>query len=370
MNIESKIGNLKFQQPLWLWPILLPLAMAYRLGIVFRNTLFKLGLSRIHSAMCPVISVGNLTVGGTGKTPLIDFLLRVALEAGKKPVVISRGYGRRGGDIVVRVKACEGWPPDAAVLGDEPALLARRHPQVPVYVCRRRARAARLAEAWDKPDLILLDDAFQHRGLARDLNLLLIDAGKGLGNGRLLPFGPLREPPSALERADVVLLTKPDTHKTEVIRAGWRNRIPETTPVFLCPYVPRGITALEGNRAWVPDSLQGKRVSLVCGIADPGGFSRTVHALGGEVGEQWAFGDHHAYQAPDLARLDAALAESARHASTPDGPPRWLTTGKDAVKLRGRLIHGQYLGVLEMEMLPEPAARAFFFDFISKGGIK
>lgn len=379
MTPAKSSGNPFFQPPFWSRPFLFPVGLAYGVLVRFRLFLFRLGVLRQFRAACPVIAVGNLTVGGTGKTPMVDFLLRASQQAGKRPVVLSRGHGRRSRSRLSRSRSDEQWAPDAVGLGDEPALLSLRNPGVPVYVGKRRAETARLAALWDAPQLIVLDDAYQHLRLARDLNVLLIDGEHGLGNGRMLPLGPLREPPGAMGRADVVLLTKTGPGEASPLREMLAPHLAAHVPVFTCQYQPRLLGVADGSREYAPEALRGRTVRLVCGIARPDGFASTVEALGARVDRLWAFPDHHPYHLEDIRLLDQALEEvvdagehEAREnadSTAPPGLPLWLTTEKDAVKLRGRLKNPGRLGVLEMAMVPEPDAQAFFFDFIRKCGM-
>ncbi|MEE8436156.1 MAG: tetraacyldisaccharide 4'-kinase [bacterium] len=378
--------NPMFQPPLWSRPFLFPVGLAYWILVRFRLFLFRIGVLRQTRASRPVIAVGNLTVGGTGKTPMVDFLVRESQRAGKRPVVLSRGHGRLGRSRLSRSRSDEQWAPDAVALGDEPALLSLRNPGVAVYVGKQRTETARLAILWDAPDLIILDDAYQHLRLARDLNVLLIDGEQGLGNGRMLPLGPLREPAGAIGRADVVLLTKTAAGEASPVREMLAPHLAAHVPVFTCQYQPRLLGVLDGSREFSPDALRDQTVCLVCGIARPDGFITTVEALGARVDKVWALPDHHPYHLEDLRVLDEALdevtgevvdAEKHEHWNNTDstalpglpGLPLWLTTEKDAVKLRGRLKTPGRLGVLEMAMVPEPDAQAFFFDFIQKCGI-
>jgi tetraacyldisaccharide 4'-kinase len=255
----------------------------------------------------------------------------------------------------------------AEEMGDEPCMLARRNPAVPVYVGRNRAAAGRLAEIVDRPNVIVLDDAFQHLRLARDLNVLLVDAEQGLGNGLLLPLGNLREPAAAMRRADVVLITKAGLGDAEALRRRLETWLPgpdgtgeaARVPVFSCGYSSQRLMRLDGGASLPLSTLRGTETSLWCAIAQPEGFRKSLEGLGATVREMRAFRDHHPYTAAELAGLDLRLADAPADAA------QWLTTSKDAVKLQGRLEHEDRLWVLEMEVVPEPAARAFFFDFLS-----
>jgi tetraacyldisaccharide 4'-kinase len=306
----------------------------------------------------PVVAVGNLTLGGSGKSPLVEYLLRMAGGAGLKGVAVSRGYGRRGGGLM-RVRWDDGVKATPEEIGDEPCMIAGRNPTLAVYVGNDRAAAARLAEIVDRPDVIVLDDAFQHLRLARDLNVLLIDADRGLGNGLLLPLGDLREPVSAMARADVILITKAGPGDADGLARRLARHARAGVPVFRCDYRPRGLIRLDGEAQQPLSALRGKAVTLVCAIAQPEGFRRVVEEQGARVHTLRAYRDHHPYTPRDLAWLDEGLA------AAPSGEALWLTTEKDAVKLRGRLEQARNLWVLEMEVVPEPACEAFFFDFLS-----
>lgn len=349
-----------------LWPLLFVLSLLYRLAVLLRTAAYARGWLKPHRAACPVISVGNLAVGGSGKTPLVEYLLRESLRAGKRPVCLTRGYRGHSRAALMRVRVSEGLPADPVALGDEPAMLARRNPDVTLYVGRARRSAARLAALWDAPELIVLDDGFQHLPLARDLDLLLIDAERGLGNGRLLPLGPLREPLRAGRRADAVLITKANLGDAQAVRRQVEQALGDGLPVFTCDYTPRRLKRLDGAAERPPCALAGQPVNLVCGIASPTGFVRSVEQLGAQVATVRCYPDHHDYGSDDLEWLDAALAEVAEGA---DAPPRWLTTEKDAVKLVGRLRHPERLWVLEMAVVPDADARAFLIEFIEKSGI-
>ena len=185
------------------------LSVIYGFLVRFRLVLYQKEWLRSRHPGVPVISVGNLTVGGTGKTPLVSFLTQSAKDAGFKPAIISRGYRNRSQSKIQRVRFCENSVVDAAVFGDEPTMLAKDNPEIPVYVSPSRVDAAKMAKEWDDPGLLILDDAYQHLAIARDLNLLLVDAERGFGNKQLLPLGPLREDLESVGRADAVAVTQP-----------------------------------------------------------------------------------------------------------------------------------------------------------------
>jgi tetraacyldisaccharide 4'-kinase len=259
----------------------------------------------------------------------------------------------------MRVCLGEGSPAGPEWMGDEPYLLASRNPAHAFYVGSDRVAAARLAQLHDQPDLILLDDGYQHLRLARQLNVLLVDAERGLGNGHMLPLGVLREPVSALARADVILISKASLGDAEGLARRLKERHRVGVPVFRCDYRPTRLARLDGQAERPPDALAGSQVSLVCAIAQPGGFVRAVEELGARVDTLRALRDHDPFGPGEVRALERLTAEA-----DPDRP-QWLTTEKDAVKLKGRIANPERVWVLEMEVVPEPAAAAFFFDFLS-----
>lgn len=323
-----------------------------------RAARYASGRARTARLAAPVVSVGNLTAGGSGKTPIVDWLLGEALRQGRRPAVLSRGYGRRGRADLIRLRGVAAADPEA--VGDEPYWLAGRHPDVPVVLGRRRAVAGRLAETWDAPDLILLDDGFQHLPLARDLNLLLVDAARGLGNGRVLPAGWLREPPAAAARADAVILTGTDGGDPDRAMAALNGHLRPGTPVFRFGYGPAILRRLDREAEMPPERLAGREVALVCGIARPAGFVAAVEALGARVGRLEARPDHEPYGPAVLTALDRSLGAGSEESAL------WLTTEKDAVKLRGRLDRPERLWVLEMAVAPDPAWAPVFAEFLAR----
>jgi tetraacyldisaccharide 4'-kinase len=264
----------------------------------------------------PVISVGNLTVGGAGKTPVTLALAQRLSARGRRPAVLSRGYGRRSREPLE-------VSPDARVeaAGDEPLLLARRGCRV--FVGSRRAALAELAIRRGA-DVLLLDDGLQHHGIARDLDVIVVDASNAFGNGRLLPAGPLREPVSALRRVrlGVVWLTRCDL-----------PRDPRTLELSAFPAIE---SAYDGQA-----DLRGKRLFLFAGIARPESFAATVRGLGGEIaGTRW-FRDHHLFTSRELANL-RETAGNAQLVTTEKDLARIVTPGGIvAVRVDVRILRGE-----------------------------
>ena len=287
-----------------------------------------------------VISVGNLVVGGTGKTPLSLGLAKYLQSLGWKPAILSRGYKRKEeGPAKVSLK---GESSEAVLeFGDEPVLMACRAKPVPVWVGKDRWAAGKLAIENDDADILILDDGFQHLALERNLDLVLLDALKPLGNGALLPLGPLREPPEHLDRADAIILTRAEnSEKTVNTRSRISEWLPEK-PVFSCTHRLTGLrVGIDGQR--VPlEALRGENVVAFAGIARPEGFFRLLQQAGIVVSRCLAFPDHHPYQASDLLMLRKAMDEN--------DTPFLITTEKDMVRLSPQFQAFTLAAVLELD---------------------
>ena len=299
-------------------------ALGYGAAVRLRSAGYSLGLLRVQRLPCGVVCVGNLTVGGTGKTPMVITLARRLTDGGRKVAVLLRGYGRTGSGVEV-VSDGRDLFLDWRRAGDEAVLLAKSLPGVPIVVGGERVAAGRLAVQRFGPDTLLLDDGFQHRQLHRDLDLVMLDATDPFGGGRLLPRGRLREPVAALKRAHAVLLSRTD-QASEV--AGLRRRLEQVipgVPQVLTRHRPSGLTDLAGGGERPLESLRGRRVLAMSGIANPLAFHRTLADLGAVLAAALAFPDHHPYGPADLARV-AAVAREA-------GAELVVTTEKDAVRM-------------------------------------
>ena len=270
----------------------------------------------------PVISVGNLTFGGTGKTPTVIALARDLVRMGRRPAVLTRGYKRLDDEQVVVV----GPKPrqTATEVGDEPLEMARRLPGVPVIVDADRVRGGTEAQRLGA-DVVLLDDGFQHLKLERDLDLVLIDAGDPWSGGRMPPLGRLREPAAVLERADAVLITKAPAEWRPVVAdiESVIDRVAPRLQVFISRVRPRRVNV--PGEGWLgPEVLTGRRVMAFAALGRPDGFAETLTETGAEIVATKWFPDHHAYTDQDLSEIvDQAAAASAIP----------VTTAKDAVKL-------------------------------------
>lgn len=295
--------------------LLAPLGWLYGTILAFRLQAYRIGLKPIYRAEVPVISVGNLAAGGTGKTPTVDWFIKAGQALGKRVAVVSRGYGGSWREGVGVVCAGQGVLMQPSVSGDEPCLLARRNPEALVLVARRRAEGVRKAVQEHGADLVILDDGFQHLAVHRDLDLVLLDAKRPLGNGQVLPAGILREFPRALRRADLLMLTR--SSGGEAFEGGCG------TEVLHARHLP-GRTFYDLAGAAVESaSLAGKRGIAFAGIADPGQFFEGMKALGLHLADTVALGDHVEYSPDVLARVLRRSREA----------DYLVTTEKDGVKL-------------------------------------
>ena len=325
-----------------------PLSGLYGAALSARARLYRSGRFRSERAAVPVVSVGNLTFGGTGKTPFVEFLARRLRFEGWRPAILSRGYGRTSRGPVV-VSAGMGPLVDAREGGDEPVAMARRLPVVPVVVAERRHEAA-VAATELGADLLLLDDGYQHLALARDVDLLLLDAADPFGGGRLPPAGTLREPLSALARADAFVFTRVDRGTPPPEAREELSRVNPRAPVFTARIRSAGLTDESGSPV-TSSTLTGRRFVAVCGIAHPQAFVASLKELELAPEELLAFPDHHRYGRRDLARI--------RRAADRTGSAWIATTGKDAVKLEGRTSLPVVVVKLDVEIV-EPG----FFPFL------
>lgn len=298
----------------------------YRAAVNWRNRRFDRAHARVERVGVPVISVGNLTLGGTGKTPMVEWIARWIGERGVRVGLVSRGYG-----------ATEGRKNDEA-LELELALPGVPHVQNP-------DRVAASLEAINEfgCEMILLDDGFQHRRLARDLDIVLLDASAPFGFEHVFPRGMLREPIEGLERAGVVCLTRADL-LDESQRTTIRRRVAELAPrAAWCEaaHVASGLVDAAGRRNTV-GHIAGRRIAAFCGIGNPAAFRRTLESGGGEVVWWREFPDHHAYGGADQDEIAAGAGAN-------DGE-LVVSTRKDLVKLPVERIGDRPLWALAIEM--------------------
>ena len=305
--------------------LLSAVAGSYRGLLASREWLYARGVLASRALDCPVVSIGNLTVGGTGKTPAVELAVRTLRELGHRPGVLSRGYGRRSQGVQVVADAAS-IRLDAEEGGDEPYLLARRLPGVPIVVGSNRFEAGTVARERFGITALVLDDGFQHRTLSKDLEIVMARAVNPWGNGRLLPGGPLREPLAGLTRAHVVVATGARRAEDAAAVRASVERLAPGVPVLTAVHEPTECFEASAMR-FVPLSALGKtRLVAFAGIGTPDGFSRTLRDTAVDVTAFEPFADHHWYTREDLARLDRRAADT--------GAEGVITTEKDWVRLR------------------------------------
>jgi tetraacyldisaccharide 4'-kinase len=333
---------------------LAPLGMLYGALTRARAGLYRTGFLKTESVGAPVVSVGNLTAGGTGKTPLVEWVASALAGEGLRACVLTRGYGRA--DERRRVVASDGERvlADVAECGDEPRLLSEKLLGAASVVCDRdRVSAARWARMGLGAEVFVLDDGFQHLRIARDLDVVTLDATDPWGGGHLLPRGRLREPASALARADCVVITRSElAEDLGALRAEVARLSDGRATVMASRLCTRGLVPLEefGAQRDMTEEVEGRRVrpsglegvgahaaegrggvgapvAAFCAVGNPRAYFEHLRRDGFELCHTRAFADHHAYTAAD--------AEAVSRGAERRGARALLTTAKDAVKLRG-----------------------------------
>jgi tetraacyldisaccharide 4'-kinase len=313
--------------PLACWtlsPLLAALSYPYNWAHELRLQAYRRRWAAIKRLPCRVISIGNLTLGGTGKTPIVEVVAGLLQQAGLRVCVLSRGYGGKARSGIIVVSDGERCLVPAEVAGEEPVLLAEHLAALPVIVGKDRYAAGMLAIERFGVDAIVLDDGFQHVQLARDLDIVLLDAARPFGNGRLFPRGELRERPSAVARADAIVLTRWKSATAPLPRMPELGRL--NLPLFCSQHRPLDLRVLSDGHILPLTSLNGRRLVAFCGIGAPHQFRLTLQQLGAEIVAFVAFPDHHRYRPSEIEHL---IGIARQH-----GTDRLVTTEKDGVWLR------------------------------------
>ncbi|HEY9870661.1 MAG TPA: tetraacyldisaccharide 4'-kinase [Candidatus Obscuribacterales bacterium] len=323
-----------------LWPV----SAAYGLAAYARLRAYGAGWLTQHTLPVPVLSVGNITCGGTGKTPVTVDLARHLIAAGRRVAILSRGYKRRSTDEIVIVGDGRGRIAPAADAGDEPHMMAQAVPEAVVIVGAARRVTGEIAVRVYDCDFVILDDGFQHLSVIRDSDVVLIDYYDEPGNDRLIPAGRLREPLAALARADWLVISRlperPDPEKLARLNELARNRAPQAG-LTSCRFVPAALCGLASSERLPTSSLSGARVFAVAGIARPQAFFRQLADLGATVAGTRCFPDHHWYTPGDLLGL-ARQFKSCR-------ADIMVTTAKDAARLPAEFASKLPVHILELE---------------------
>lgn len=302
----------------------------YRAGVWWRNRGFDRGRGVSQSDL-PVVSVGNLTLGGTGKTPMVKWIARFLRQEGVRVTLLSRGYG-----------SDDGGP------NDEALELEQSLPDVPHLQNPDRVKSARVAFEELAAQILVLDDGFQHRRLARDLDVVLLDATEPFGFGRVFPRGALREPVNSLKRADLVCLTRSDLIDADQ-RAAIHERVAAVAPDAAWVESVTRPTRLIGVSAQPGDgpieeplaTLRGRRVAAFCGIGNPAAFGKLLEGLGAEVVGFSEYADHHTYTRGDIGRIELEAEQS--------GADLLVCTHKDLVKVGVESLGGRPLWAVAIE---------------------
>ncbi len=304
---------------------LLPLSWLYGIGVSFRNWLFDVGIKRSKAFSIPIISVGNITVGGSGKTPHVEYLIRL-LQDKMKIAVLSRGYKRKTHGYVLADKDTTTFQ-----IGDEPFQMHQKFPNIHVAVDTKRVRGIENLQADETTkdtDVILLDDAFQHRYVKPGINILLVDYHRLIIYDKMLPAGRLREPLSGKNRADIVIITKcPKDLKPMEFRVLTKamNLYPFQKLYFTCINydTPKGVFT---EKPLPLDALQEYHVMLLTGIASPKQMEHDLKPMVKSM-SSLSFGDHHRFKGKDIDRINETFEQMPE-------PRIIITTEKDAVRLR------------------------------------
>jgi len=291
--------------------------------VALRHAGYHHGWFKTRHLSRPVVSVGNLTVGGTGKTPLVACVAGILLRRGWKPSILTRGYGRSSKEAMIVLEPGASRRVDAQKVGDEPALLARMLPEVPIVVCADRFRSGQVAEKRFQVTAHILDDGFQHLALARSVDLVALDATQAISNWQLLPAGRQREPLSALRRAQIVVITRTDSADSTSLEE-LVIRVHPGAKVFRSGTELRGWTNAWSGEAVPIERIHEQKAAAFCAIGNPKAFFADLRRWGFDLVAKDAFADHHVYTGEEIQEL----VTSARS----KGATVLLTTQKDAVK--------------------------------------
>lgn len=343
--------------PTLLRGLLAALAPVYCLGLEIYLLPYYLGVRKRHRLPCPVICIGNLTTGGTGKTPMTQMLCRQLHAAGKRVVVLNRGYDGKNEYGCAVVSDGEQVLLTALEAGDEAYLLASTLPGIPVVVGKDRRVTGTLAYERFRPDVIVLDDGMQFWQLHRDLDIVLLNACEPFDNGWTFPRGLLREPPSHLRRAGIVILTNAqragDTQVANVKRQV--EKLAPNRPILTADLTPTGLRALTGKISYPISWLHGRKVAALSALGNPAGFEAMLEALGASLVARFRFRDHKQIREDELAQVfqEAHTAETEII----------ITTEKDAVKLD---IKAANVSLLALQVEMQVAGKAELWRVVNR----
>ncbi|MCS7074315.1 MAG: tetraacyldisaccharide 4'-kinase, partial [Bacteroidia bacterium] len=291
----------------------------------------------------PIISIGNITVGGTGKTPMAEFLLKLLQGYGIKTAYLSRGYKRKTTGYLKVNPSIH----NALNVGDEALQVASKFPNSPVAVCENRVEGAERLIAEEKPDVIILDDAFQHRAIARDVDIVMIDGTRLPWSDFYLPFGYLRESVKSLKRADLIIISKVDEKK---IQNKVRNKLSGYPRCFVQYKTVELVPFTKGAFEIAPDDIATRSCMTFCGIANPASFIQQLNTIGLSVLKNYRFPDHHYFKPADLERMIKRFRRVAKQTIFHKSPIV-VTTEKDYYRIQNRLSEFEDLNALPVYYL-------------------
>ncbi len=308
--------------------LLTPLSWLYGFIVWIRNYCFTVGIIKQKQLPCSVISIGNIVVGGTGKTPAIATIAKLLQNKGLQVAILLRGYKRRSKEGITFVSDGKNLLCSREESGDEADMLARTLNNIPVVVGKQRYQVGKATLDRFNSDVVLLDDGFQHRHLSRNIDILTIDANQPFGTGSLLPVGSLREPKRSIQRADIILLTRTDAVSTYLSNLKTElNQLAPNTPILESIHQPTSLYWLshKDKHTTIPiQNLKGKRLIAVCGIGNPTSFVSSLEKYSPEKIELLDFPDHHVYSQSDLHEIQHRMKQH---------DAKWIvTTQKDEQK--------------------------------------
>lgn len=350
--------NQKFKRAV-LW---LP-AKLYEIVVRLRLFVYNSGYRKSGRLDAVVISVGNITVGGTGKTPIAAAIGQYVLRQGYRLAVLTRGYKRQstGRRVLNHPQHSQTANANYLEFGDEPLLLARLLPQAPIVIDKNRYDSGRWATEEFAAEVLILDDAYQHLQVHRDLNLLLLDATNPFGGGEVVPLGCLREPLDELKRADVVLITRANQpfDKARTLQVI-ESHCQANTPVFFFSSAILQFRNLVAGEIIDSATFTGKKIAVLCGIGNPRAFAADLRQLGLVITSENFFADHYAYTQEDMGRVIEAAQKS--------GAEMIITTEKDAVRLESLQMTGMavYAAVLQMQSEQEAEFQQLLLQTVSR----
>ena len=307
------------------------LSLIYQLGIYSRNLLYELNILKSHNFKIPIISIGNITMGGTGKTPMTLLIFNQLILNNKKPCIVTRGYNRKSKELIVIDKNSKNYTIDQ--IGDEPLMMLKKNQAIQMVVYHNKIQAIQEAINQLDIDTIILDDGFQSLYISRDIDIVMINANQKNNQYNLFPLGNAREPIKNIKRADVVITNRGDV-SSNIKNICVNNNIKSFQADNLFTVVGKDNTSIDSFDDW--------RVMAVCGIADPESFLNALIDLNIDVGGEFVVGDHYHYKADDINKIYQQMQEKECNTI--------ITTWKDYYKIHPLNIGGRKIIILDMKL--------------------